>query len=345
MKNNWITLRSVFTTLVLGTALLAFPGCEKNNTIGPGNPVADAKPIRPDSAGGGTVLTLFGTGLGDMRTIVFEKGNVPAALNPTFNTETNIVFRVPDTAFGGLQNIVFTNSAGRTLSVPFKVIALPTITTAFPTDFKTGSQITFTGNNLDDVTSVTLEGTTDAATIVRKSRKELVIAMPATNVARAKLRIRNGSGETLTNAEFVSIANSFAYFDDAFGPTIVNYSWNDGNNYAPSTEQKITGTHGLRAGFDGSWTALSMHSDAGIPIAGYSFIAFWIKGADVEKKLRLKINWATDLQITVPANVWTYYRQPFQGFIPPGTTKFNDFVFQIEDAGKPLFFDNILLVK
>src|SRR6218665_386901 len=91
--------------------------------IGPGTPKSSG--IKPDSAAGGTVLTLTGTGLGDMRSIVFEKNNVPAGFQPTLNTGEALIFRVPEDAAGGDQNIIFTNSAGAKLSVPFKVLAFP----------------------------------------------------------------------------------------------------------------------------------------------------------------------------------------------------------------------------
>ena len=69
--------------------------------IGPGNPVATK--IMPDSAAGGSVVTLTGTGLGDIRTIVFEKQNVPAGFQPTLNTDGAIIFRVPTEASGGID--------------------------------------------------------------------------------------------------------------------------------------------------------------------------------------------------------------------------------------------------
>src|SRR3982074_755577 len=98
-----------------------FPTCIKESDGSPdvtaGNPVSAG--INPAEGAGGLVLTLKGSGLGDMRSIVFDKNNVPATFMSTLNTENAIVFRVPDTAFGGMQNIVFTNSKGNKLSVPF----------------------------------------------------------------------------------------------------------------------------------------------------------------------------------------------------------------------------------
>src|ERR1700733_13024902 len=49
--------------------------------------------LAPDSAAGNNVLTLTGSGLGDMRSIVFDSHNVPATFNPDFNTDGAVIFR------------------------------------------------------------------------------------------------------------------------------------------------------------------------------------------------------------------------------------------------------------
>jgi hypothetical protein len=81
---------------------------------------------------------------------------------------------VPDTAYGGNQNITLTNVDGKSVTVPFRVLAYPVVSSAFPTDFQAGSTVTLTGSNLDDVTSVVINGTTDAATIVSKTRSQMI---------------------------------------------------------------------------------------------------------------------------------------------------------------------------
>lgn len=326
-------------------AAIAMVSCKKDSdgspNVKPGNP--QYSEITPGEASGGTVVILKGSGLGDMRSIVFEKNNVPASFTPTLNTETAIVFRVPDTAFGGPQNIIFTNSAGKRLSVPFKVIALPNVTSAFPTDFEDGTPITITGNNLDDVTKVVLDNTTNEATIVSKTRKQLLIQMPATTVNKAKLKITNSSGDRITDQEFVYVPNAFGIFKDDFGTGISNWSW--GGTYTASTDDKITGTKSLKAAYDpgGAWGGLYLHPNTPIALAGYTYLTFWAKGADVDKQVDLKINWSRTKTYTIPANKWTYFKEPIAGFLS-GINNITDFVFQIHDAGKTIYFDNIILV-
>src|SRR6218665_2853289 len=141
--------------------------------------------IDPGEAGGGELITLTGAGIGQIRSIVFEKNNVPAEFQPTLNTETSLIFHVPDTASGGSQNIIFTNVNGRELSVPFNVLAFPTVSAVSNYNFIEGTEITLTGTNLDDVNKIIFISTTQEITIVSQSRKTLVIEMPATNIARA----------------------------------------------------------------------------------------------------------------------------------------------------------------
>ncbi|MFT3825428.1 MAG: IPT/TIG domain-containing protein [Chitinophagaceae bacterium] len=322
--------------LLLLAVMLVTGACKKDNDA----PTPTLEAISPGQGSGGEVLTLTGSGLNDMRAIVFDKNNVPASFTPTLNTDHSLVFRVPDTAFGGPQNIIFTNSAGKQLTVPFNVVALPTISTAFPTDFETGTTVTITGNNLDDVSKVVLDGTTDAAVIVSKSRKQLVITMPATTIARAKLKITNASGDRLTDMEFVNVAQAFGFFKDDFG--VDNWSW--GGDYTAVPENAVTGTRSLKAAYTGSWGGLSLHSDAGVTITGYKFITFWAKGADIDRQVDLKVNWGPTKTFTITAGIWTYYKIPIDGFLT-GITKINDFVLQIHDDGKTIYYDNILLVK
>ncbi|MBL7743374.1 MAG: IPT/TIG domain-containing protein [Chitinophagaceae bacterium] len=334
-------------SLLLLTVSVILISCEKD---GDGSPDMSAGAmssgtIAPNSAAGGEVITLTGSGIGQIRSIVFDKNNVPAPFTSTLNTETNLVFRVPDTAFGGPQNIIFTNSEGKTLSVPFSVIALPNITSAFPTDFEAGTTVTIKGNNLDDVTSVVLEGTTNAATIVSKTRKQLVITMPASNVDRAKLKITNLSGERLTDMDFVNVSKALTVFTDQLNNGFENWGW--GGTFAASADDKITGASSLKAAFDpgGSWGGLQLGNGGSINITGYKYFGFWVKGADIDKNVQFWLNWGNQKVITVPANKWTYFRYELATQYAGVSMSINNVTFQIFEAGKTLYFDNIMFFK
>lgn len=343
---NKICSKSFISTLLLfATLAMAVSACQKDSdgspSVSPGNPVSAG--ISPDSAAGGVVLTLTGTGLGDIRSVVFSNDSVPAPFFSTLNTETALVFRVPDTALGGPQNIIFTNSAGKTLVVPFKVLAYPGVTTAFPTDFQAGTNVTLSGNNLDDVSSVVIEGTNDHATIVSKSKKQLVISMPATSANRGNLRITNATGDLVTSQEFVNVANAATVFSDQLDNGFQNWGW--GGDYNASGDVIITGLSSMKAAYDpaGAWGGMQL-GGGNINLSGYKYFSFWAKGADVDKNVQFFLNWGNVKVVTINANKWTYYKYEL-AVDYPGVTDVNNVTFQIFDAGKTIYFDNIMFSK
>lgn len=332
--------------LLFALTALVFIGCEKDKDGTPDvkTGAMTSGTINPGSAAGGQVVTLSGSGIGQIRSIVFDKNNVPAPFTPTLNTESDLIFRVPDTAYGGPQNVIFTNADGKTLTVPFSVIALPSVTSAFPTDFQQNTEITLTGNNLDDVTTVVLEGTTDNCTIVSQTRRQMVIRMPASTADRAKIRLTNSSGNRLTDQEFVNIDRALSVFREGLENGFENWGW--GGTFTASPDDKITGANGLKAAFDpaGSWGGLQLGNGGSIDVSGYKYFAFWVKGADIDKNVQFWLNWNNQKVITVPANKWTYFRYELATNYA-GINPVNNVTFQIHDAGKTLYFDNIVFIK
>lgn len=339
---------SYFIAAMISIAAASFiTSCEKDTDGSPDIKAGSMQftEITPGEAPGGTVLTLKGSGLGQIRSVVFEKNNVPASFSPNLNTDNAVLFRVPDTAFGGQQNIVFTNSAGTQMKVPFKVIALPAVNAAFPTDFKAGSTITLTGNNLDDVTKVILEGTTDQATIVSKSRKEMVITMPASNVSTAKLKLTNSSGDRITeDITFVNMDKQYLVFGDAFGSDFQDWSW--GSDRAVVTTNSVMGS-AWEVKYTGDWGGVQMKAPAGFSIAPYSKIGFWILNKGAERKLNFNLNWQETEELTIPANRWTYFVRDLTKFKNKGVSNVTEIIFQLNGnapAG-PFYFDNVMFIK
>ena len=332
--------------LLLALSTLFITGCQKDSDGSPDVSTGGMSSVElnPGSAAGGEVITLKGSGIGQIRSIVFDKNNVPAPFLSTLNTETDLVFRVPDTAFGGPQNVIFTNADGKTLSVAFSVIALPNVTSAFPTDFAASTEVTLTGNNLDDVTSVVLEGTTDACTIVSQSRKQMVIRMPVSTADRAKLKLTNASGIRITDMEFVNVNRAITVFSEQLDNGFENWGW--GGDFNASTDDKITGTKCMKAAFDpaGSWGGMQLGNGGSVNITGYKYFSFWAKGADVDKNVQFWLNWGNQKVVTIPANKWTYFRYELATNYP-GVNSVNNVTFQIVEGGKTLLFDNIMFFK
>ena len=353
---------------MFGLAILTGSGissCTKDTDgspqIKPGNPVVNK--IMPDSAAGGALVTLTGTGLGEIRSITFEKGNVPAGFQTTLNTEGALIFRVPTDVLGGRQNIVFTNSAGNTLMVPFKALAYPTVTTASTYDFTKGTVITLTGNNFDDVTAVAIadsvKGVSDAATVVSKSKTQLVVQMPTTTLNRGTLSITNGTGRMRTNQEFVNVDKAYQIFTDAYGTGFQDASWGDAA--AVSTKEFASGTASIGKNFQkGNWHLIDFAnwSASAIPYsAEYTYVTGWIKGGSADYSLYLTTDagkaafgdFVDKNKIDVKAGVWTYFKLKLSDidFWTAGKT-LKQVGFRIQgpnNQDETFYFDNILLVK
>jgi hypothetical protein len=354
-------------TIVLFASVLVFSACKKDK--GMDNPSAGT--LDPGQGAAGEVLTLKGSDLANMRTIVFEKDNVPALFNPTLNTANAVIFRVPDTATGGQQNIIFTNNDGRELKVPFNVLAYPNVTGASDYNFDNGTTLQLTGINLEEVNKVVIHGTTDQATIISKSKKLLVIKMPATSVARAKLDISNPTGLSVTTQEFVYKPNNFIVFDDDWGTAgaygIGNIqSWSfDCNAYKSTGIAAKAGASVLQCDYTKGGGGLStfLGCSWATPNSTFNqyfktaFLTFWARceTADVNITIVPDNPWSGNAPfgaatasgsktITVAKGKWTYFKIPAD-FI---TGDYSRLDFKIEGSGAlntTVYYDDIIMVQ
>ena len=347
-------------TVMAGLVTLS---CQKDTDgspqIGPGNPLVTK--IMPDSAAGGATVTITGSGLGDMRSIMFDKLSVPAGFQPTLNTDGALIFRVPTEAAGGKQTVTFTNSAGQTVSVPFKVLAYPTVTTISMLDFTKGTTVTITGNNFDDVLSVavadSVKGISDAATIVSKSKKELVITMPASSLNRGTLAITNGTGRIRTKQEFVNVDKAFQIFTDGYGNDFQDGSWGDAATV--STKEAAFGVSSATKTYQkGNWHLINFANWNGVSYdASYTYMTGWIKGGSADYALFITTdaskagfgNFVDANQVNVKAGVWNYFKIKIadMDFWTAGKIM-KQVGFRIKGPDlkdESFYFDNIMLVK
>lgn len=359
-------VKSAFFAAVLSVAIAS---CKKDSDGSPevkaGNPTFAA--ITPSESPGGTTVTLTGSGLGQMRSIVFDRNNVPANFQTNLNTESAIVFRVPDTAFGGQQNIVLTNVDGKQLKVPFRVIALPLVSEASNYDFNANDEITLTGNNLDDVSKVAYVGSNTELTIVSKNRKSMVVRMAATTASRVKLEITNSSGKITTDQEFTYIPNAFAVYTDGWGsgPFGGAQDWSWGSTRSEATNIVKAGTKSYKVEYSNGALSIQMGMNWQDPNVTFAqvyterqFLTFWAYAVDDDVKIRLAPDgpWSGPAAtmwnappgsggsetVTVPKNTWKYFK------IPASTFKglFSRMNFVIDGStNKTVYFDNILWVK
>lgn len=343
-------------------ALFVFQGCTKEDNDDGSPKIKAGTPaflsISTDSASGGGVITLKGSGLGDMRSIVFEKGEVPAPFYSTLNTESAIIFSVPDTALGGAQDILFTNSLGKTLKVPFKVLAYASVSSFSNYNFREGDQITIQGNNLDDVSKVTFAVGTDEIKILSQSKKQLVIELPKTELSRAPLTITNSTGTITTTGELVNLDKAYQLFTDSYGDGWGDGSWGDPG--VISTTEHKTGNASIGKKYaQGNWHLINfvnwwpgLASDP-----EYKFLTVWVKGASRDYSLYITTDktpggfgdYIDDNKIDVPAKVWTYFKIPVSKLkLWANGSPLNQLAFRIQgpDAqDETFYFDDLLLVK
>jgi hypothetical protein len=356
MKNKTMFLR--YLVLMAGL-LLVFGSCKKNSGGAP-NPSG----ILPaDSAAGNATVYITGNNLGGITSIMFSSDSVPAPFNSNFNTNNAIIFRVPDTAFGGPQKIIFTNKAGQTFSVAFNVLAFPSVSSVSNYDFNPGDTITLTGNNLESTNSVTLSDGT-ALTIVSKSHKQVVVIFPATQLTRSFLTITNSTGSVTTSQEFLSIANAYViYANGNFGQSggVSSGSWGpSGQGLAPTplykNDPSFFSTYG-----QGDWWAngFAFWNPPYFPKdPSYTYFTFWIYGGSLDYTFYITASCAaggsygnSDVSnpIDVQPNQWNFYKLKISSLgLISGAANFEQLGWWVKGpntTSETMYFDDVMFVK
>jgi hypothetical protein len=353
----------VILSLLALVSAFAFSSCKDSDgspDIKPGTPVLTS--ITPDVAGGGELITVIGTGLGDMVSIVLEKESVHATVVSTLNTETCIMFRVPSIAEGGSQSVTFTNSKGKTMVTTLNVLAYPTVDAVSNYDYVAGDLITLTGNNFHTVSDIVLTGTSDHPTVISKTKTKMVIQMPVTDTCRTTLDITNLTGLRTTTQEFVCITNAFVCFADDWGTGAFNggvQSWSYGtNSVAPTGSDFMTGSKSLVVDYQ-ALGGLSMFLGSDTWADGHwftdfytpTYLTFWAKAIGSPVDLNCRDDsppWSGSFPtgskiVTIPADVWTYVKIPASTW--PGPYGRFNIINNDKTAGHVVYFDDILFVK
>jgi hypothetical protein len=354
MKNTY----KIFTAITALTLIvLSLSSCQKDkdgNPPGTASEIPVAQLIRPDSAAGNNVIILEGTGLAEVVRIVFEKNNVPATFNPTLNTETALVFRVPDTAFGGNQKIIFTNKLGVQFSVPFKVIALPSIASVSSYSWSAGETVTLTGNNLDDVTSIQMENGGQALTLGAKNRKSIKVTFPASTVTSTKLKITNSSGTITTTQEFINADQAYVFFRDSYANGHQDASWGDPGGVAA---QSVSGVASYGKKYQkGNWHLMGFGWN-NISQGSYKYLSFWMKGGLIDHEIFINTNQSAGgvraynsyEKINVLAEKWQYFKLDVNTLkLWQNGSQFNQIAWSIkgpDNDDETMFLDDVMLIK
>ena len=338
---NISIFKFTFSVLIAFTFLAS---CKKNNNVTP------AFTVSPGSGAGNDLVTVTGSNIGDLRSIVFDNGNISAALNPNFNTGSALLFRVPPNANVGDQHIIFTNASGYEFSVPFKVLAIPTINSAIPTEWEAGSTVTINGNYLATSNHVSIAGTSDVATIISATNTQLVIQMPASSVPSAKIAITNDAGTSTSTFSLINMDQQRKLFTEDYASDVQDWSWT--LSHSNSTAFAVGGSVSLKQNFaTGGFQGVSFHTGNVEDLSLYQSLSFWVKGGTDDNSLTaspdaLASGSGSSFVFAAPANVWTHVVIPM-GALGSGVNcqRFN---FQIQgptNSDQSLYFDNVILIK
>jgi hypothetical protein len=350
IKSNFILL-----SLLALMSAFAFTSCTDSNgspDIKAGTPVLTS--ISPNEPSGGDLVTVIGTGLGDITSIVFAKGDVPATVVSTLNTETCILFRVPQAVNGGVQNVTFTNRNGKTMVASLNVQCPAQVISVSDYNFTTGTELTLTGYNFNDVSSVVFTSTGTPVTVVSKTRNTMVIEMPATTLYRTTLDITNVTGTTTTTQEFVSYDNNFLVYTDGYGAGAFNggvQNWSWGCTVGEVTSTFKNGTKGLKVIYTEGGLSLWLGSDTwstGHWFTDYfppKYLTFWAKAEGAAMALKIADDGPPGGQtasttVTVPADTWTYFKIDAAAI---WTNTYGRVDFMAKNG--TIYFDDIIYVK
>lgn len=349
---NWLMLA------LFAMVTTTFFSCEKDENGGSSassNPKIDK--IDPERGASNEVLTITGSGIGGMTSIVFEQDSVAAPFNPNFNTDHALIFRIPEAAVPGQQNIIFRNSKGVEIKVPFMVLGLPRITESSQYSFTDGTEVTLTGKNLDDVTKVAYAGTTDALSIISKSATSLKIKMKGTTLNSVKFAITNEAGTITTTQELINLDHAYSFFTEGFDNGWENGSWGAAevsSDFARSGSKSFKVTYAK-----GNWSANGFASwSKGLDYTDeYKYLSFWVKGGPADYTFYITGdqreggygNADRSYPIVIPKEVWTYFKIKLSDLqLWKKGTNFKQLGFWIpgpDDQDVSLYFDDVLLIR
>jgi len=300
---------------------------------------------------------IHGTNLGTATTVSFN--GVSAYFNRAYGTDNSIIVSIPlatpTTGTSATNKIVVVTPHG-TASFSFTTLTPPpTVTTVSTNDFYQGSEITVSGVGFATVTSVGISGTTSSATIVSQTDAQIVLQFPSVTVNTASLIFSyNSAGKTVmvtTTQVFNNLDNAYVIFTEGYENGWFSNSWGTG---APSTAQAKTGTTSWAATYPkGNYWADGFGNNAPLQTAGYTYLAFWLKGGLENYTLYLTAdtrpggfgNSDQTYPITVPANVWTYFKLPLSALSLQGTEHFGFWIPGPTDQDETFYFDDVVLLK
>lgn len=310
------------------------------------------------------LLVINGQNIGGVLNVYFNGYN--AAFNPTYNTDNNLIITLPGAVPTGadVDNKLRLVTSHGEATFDFKVIAKPAVYSTDKITFGSDrGDITLTGKNFADVSSVVFSATKTEVTIVSKTKDKIgnetmVLRFPATTLSQVTLDITNTSGiVTAKSFEFVNADVALQIFTEDFAKDYANNSW--GNPLLVNSDQAYAGKKSLVKTFAGGNWHLAAFSNwyPSIPYsADYKYITFSIKGGNVPISFWIQSdvskigfgNFDDKNKIEVAPKIWNYYKIALADldFWTPGTT-LKQFGWRLKgpDKSETVYFDDVMFIK
>lgn len=162
--------------------------------------------LTPVPVKNGGELTITGTNLELVKSVSFP--NVSDAVT-TFDSQsaTEIKVTVPVTAQAG--TLLLTAASGKTSNIAYTLVQ--SLVTSTSTPIVGGQSLTLNGTNLDLVSSVSFQGSTEPVNITSQTATTITITIPNTIVGSAQINFTSKNGVTSKAADVTVTPTSLAY--------------------------------------------------------------------------------------------------------------------------------------
>ncbi len=217
----------------------------------------------PDFGPVETLITVQGSGFDDLIAIDFDEG-IAADFNPSFGTETALLFRVPPTAVVGDNTIMIVSEDGET-SFPFRVtLDAPSVFNFYPKSANEGNRVTILGKNFFEPLEV-LFFDSIAANIIHHQPDSLVVEVPA-GVEKGRIKVKANGGSSITPELFFSTSELLVNDFDGNGVRAETNKW---LFYGGIEQNNMTAVGSMSpAPTDGNYLKLSGFDTGGIWVGG-----------------------------------------------------------------------------
>ncbi|MEJ1237344.1 hypothetical protein WBG78_04385 [Chryseolinea sp. T2] len=304
--------------------------------------------FNPSSAKHTEVITLEGTNLDLVTSVVFAGGTEVFAQAFVSQEETAIKLAVPATAIKGKVTLKQYSPVEVTPTSELTII-LPTATAVTPSPAKPGiDDITITGSNLDLIAELGLPGSGAilASAFKSVSDTQIVLTLPAgTKSGGITYKTIHGYSNNLGVTVRVPAPGPaplpITLYDETIAPGGGDWSWNKVVSDPASTEQFYSG--------DVSWK-FQTSSDGGLSSGGitaidasgqqvFTFALYGGPGTDGAKVAAiLNDNWGDYNSVTLVEGKWTEYQIPLTSFPTTDVTKIVRFAFKVDDRSSSVIY-------